>query len=177
VPSSSFRENVIPVPRTRGYISILIILKSLLNNVPYSSSSIHQSVNLCDCDPNITYRTISCDGWDCHALASATHGHPLFGSQVEHEAPGPLSRCQYRCRINLTTDSPAVASPDSSPTEGRAAPSTMQNAMASEVPQRSHDLNSQDSILTSLSSELAAMTYVLYKMCARCRLGYARHWL
>jgi len=33
-----------------------------------------------------------------------------------------------------------------------------------EVTQRSHDLNSQDSIFTSLSSELA-ITYVLYRVC------------
>ena len=56
-------------------------------------------------------------------VASATHQHPPFGFQVWHEWPGPLSRCRYICRRNLTMDSPAVASPDSSsPAKGRAAP-------------------------------------------------------
>jgi hypothetical protein len=86
----------------------------------------------------------------CHARASfcetAIHhgggGHPLFGSQVEplHEGPGPLSRCQYSCRMNLTMESPpppTAASPaSSSPTSrGRAAaePSTIDDAMSSMI--------------------------------------------
>jgi len=70
---------------------------------------------------------------------TATHGgggHPLFGLQVVHEGPGPLSRCQYSCRMNLTMESPTAASPGSSSSgRGRAAvePSAIDNTMTSMI--------------------------------------------
>ena len=110
---------------------------------------------------------------------TATHGgggHPLFGLQVVHEGPGPLSRCQYSCRMNLTMESPTAASPGSSSSgRGRAAaePSAIENAMASMITAGSTRFLF---FSTAMVDDLKIVSLHDWGslQCARCRIWYAK---
>jgi len=114
---------------------------------------------------------------------TATHGgggHPLFGLQVVHEGPGPLSRCQYSCRMNLTMESPTAASPGSSSSgRGRAAaePSAIENTtMASMITAGSTRFLF---FSTAMVDDLKIVSLHDWGslQCARCRIWYAKLWL